>query len=199
MLTLDPPRANCFARLQVLIMSNPRTFVSARLLAFAGTCIPRMGWLLILIAVVCPDWVAAAPMSFAGAWREEKCFREPGDQEEKCFVSQVYLVQNGERLCGSHFFMHANTNMDESDGVSLVGTVVGNTFVAAITSARNESQHLGRGRIARNKLQWRVIDRIRKGDGLDAYIWSADMSRMRDPTAMASVVAACAEHFRTSP
>lgn len=142
----------------------------------------------------------AGPGSFTGAWTEETCHKEQGDQDQKCFVSTLYLVQQGERVCGSHFFMHANTNMDEGDGISLIGTVVGNTMVAAITSARDESKYLGRARVVKNRLHWRVVEKIQNGNGgLDPYIWSADLSRMRNQDAMTSVVAACAEHFRAWP
>jgi hypothetical protein len=142
---------------------------------------------------------AASSGSFTGAWSEETCHKEQGSEEQKCFVSSMYLVQQGQRVCGSHFFMHANTNMDEGEGISLIGTVVGRTLVVVINSARGKTLHLGQAHFVKDRLQWRVVEKMSVGDGLDPYIWNADMSRVRRQDAMASITAACAEHFRASP
>jgi hypothetical protein len=144
--------------------------------------------------------VAAGYGSFTGAWREETCHKEQGSEDEKCFVSSLYLVHQGPRICGSHFFMHPNTNMDEGEGISLIGTVVGSTLVATITSGRDQSQYLVRAELVKDRLRWKVVETTRKGDGgLDPFIWNAEMSRIRDQEAMASVATVCTEHFRARP
>ena len=64
---------------------------------------------------------SATAEAFTGAWHVDWC--EAG-QTRDCGGFTAYLVQKGDRICGSHFGMDARGNrMDEGDAASVTGRI----------------------------------------------------------------------------
>lgn len=90
--------------------------------------------------------------AFTGAWHVDWC--EAGQMHD-CGGFTAYLVQKGDRICGSHFGMDARGNrMDEGDPASLTGRVDRGIADVEIRSGRNHGLYRARVTRVAQGLSW---------------------------------------------
>lgn len=118
---------------------------------------------------------AAEGAAFGGRWKMEWCDGARPDLD--CGGFSATLVQDGERLCGD--YGSALINLRQVDEGRIVGTIVGNTAVLAVTSHRNGTIVLVRAQRRGNALHWREVDNIRSG-GSDIAVIATDDVLVRD-------------------
>jgi hypothetical protein len=131
--------------------------------------------------------VQAASPPFGGAWAVQWC--EPGGKPDTCGGFTAYLVQKGDRLCGTHYGSDERQNrMDEGEPRSITGVVVGSTAVLTIKSGRNQSIYLIRAVRKGNTIAWETLDTVAEGDnGEPAFVADKDVLK-RDRSSQAAVV-----------
>lgn len=134
-------------------MPNPRSAVIASLLSG------------LIVCTAIPPARAAKP-DFNGAWSVKWCDNTAPDAD--CGGFHLYLVQAGEKLCGSFFGARVRlSQIDEGDSRSVLGMAVGSTAVLTIRSGRTNAIYLAKAEHKGGNLEWRVtetIDANRTGD-----------------------------------
>ncbi|GAA6141650.1 hypothetical protein [Hydrogenophaga sp. 5NK40-0174] len=113
---------------------------------------------------------AAGPSNtFAGSWSVKVCDKAMPAGE--CGGFTVDLLQKGSRICGAH---HAATprlsRIDEGQGRSVVGTVVGNTAVLTIRSGRNGAIAMATLEKQADGVHWVRTEKVLDGEGGDDLI-----------------------------
>lgn len=93
---------------------------------------------------------------FDGAWSVKRCdAREPS---KECGVFSLYLVQDGERICGQHFIATPGlSRLDEGEPGTVLGVVDGNKAVLLIRSTRDGARYFAKVELKRGFLDWRVV------------------------------------------
>lgn len=141
-------------------------------------------------AMGCTRSTLASPRSsttadaVTGAWHVDWC--EAG-QARDCGGFTAYLVQDGDRICGSHFGMDARGNrMDEGDAASVTGRVAHGTADVEIRSGRNHGLFRARMTRVAQGLSWIYSAEVQPGDnGEPALIPDRDVLRpARDALSM---------------
>jgi hypothetical protein len=110
-----------------------------------------------------------ANSDFSGKWSIEWCSKT--HPELDCGGFTVTLAQDGDRVCGD--YGGALVNLRQVDDGGIIGTVVGNTAVLSVESARNNMIVLVRAELRGDELHWKGVDTIRKG-GPDIAIIATD-------------------------
>jgi hypothetical protein len=129
--------------------------------------------------------VDADGVGFGGAWHVPWC--EEGATVGHCGGFTVYLVQTGDRICGSHYGSDERQNrMDEGEPRSISGVVVGSTAVMTIKSGRNHGVFLVRASRKGRSIAWETVDTVIEGNnGEPAFISERDLLK-RDMSADAA-------------
>lgn len=99
--------------------------------------------------------------TFTGFWHVKWCDKRNPNLD--CGGFNITLIQNGDRICGD--FGGALVNLRQTDEGTIVGTKVGNTAILAVESMRNQSILLVRVERIGDKLHWKAVDQIRRGEG----------------------------------
>ncbi|WP_343649733.1 hypothetical protein [Stenotrophomonas sp.] len=108
----------------------------------------------------------SAALGFAGAWKTDWC--DPGDSKEECGSFSLYLVRDGDRLCGR--FNGASPGLqrvDDGEPRSVNGIVIDDSAVLTATSGRNDATYLIRVDQVPSGLQWQLINEVGKGGNGD--------------------------------
>lgn len=113
---------------------------------------------------------------FDGAWHVDWC--EAG-QTAGCGGFTAYLIQIGDRICGSHYGADARQNrMDEGAPSSIVGSARGGAANVQIRSGRNNGIYRARVVPAGGGLAWTTEAEERPGDnGEPAFVPDRDVLR----------------------
>lgn len=126
----------------------------------------------------------AASPAFGGVWTVRWC--APESRRDECGGFTAYLVQKGDRLCGTHFGADERQNrMDEGEPKSISGVAVGRTAVLTIRSGRNHGLYLIRAVRKGNTLAWETVETLMEGDnGEPAFVADRDVLK-RDTSSQA--------------
>lgn len=109
-----------------------------------------------------PPSPPAAKGPFAGTWAIQWC--DTSRPTVDCGGFTVDLLQRGSRICGSHGAATAGlTRVDEGNGRSILGTVVGSTAVLTVRSGRSGAIALVTIKRQRGALQWTRTEEIEEG------------------------------------
>lgn len=131
---------------------------------------------LIACASVAP--ASAAQPDFNGVWSVKWCDNTAPDAD--CGGFHLYLVQAGDKLCGSFFGARVRlSQIDEGDSRSVLGTAVGSTAVLTIRSGRTNAIYLAKAEHKGGSMAWRItetIDANRTGD-IDIVASDARLAR----------------------
>lgn len=125
---------------------------------------------------------------FEGAWKAKWC--EPENSKVECGGFSLYVVQEGDRLCGR--FNGASPGLqrvDDGEPRSIRGIVINDSAVLTATSARNDATYLVRVDLVPSGLQWLLIDEVGKGNNGDvnALAQSALLRPRQDDTGTATL------------
>jgi len=108
------------------------------------------------------DGPTSAPVRFTGAWKVDWC--EAGQREADCATFTAYLVQDGNRICGTHYGADASQNrMDEGDMPSILGTAAGDSATVEIRSGRNHSLTRARLDALPIGIRWTTLETAENG------------------------------------
>ena len=104
-----------------------------------------------------------AEPDFNGAWSVEWCDRE--NPERDCGAFNLYLVQDGDRLCGEHQMATVGLGrLDEGQPGSVLGSVSGNRATVVIDATRSGAKYMATAERAGNRLQWRIVGMVLAGE-----------------------------------
>lgn len=138
----------------------------------------------------------SAATRFTGAWKVDWC--EQGRTSPDCGGFVVYLVEEGGRICGSHYGVDARQNrMDEGEMPSIVGIVQGGAAVVEIRSARNHSLIRARMDPVPVGIRWTTIALVEEGvNGEPALIPDRDVLVASDDAASGGILSQVRESCR---
>ena len=101
--------------------------------------------------------------SFTGAWSDISCPENEGSRCGGGFV--LYLVQKGDRICGTHFSSSLGAGqLDEGGPRSVTGKSKGSTALVSITSGRDKSVFEARIEITKKSIRWKRLKQLTLGD-----------------------------------
>lgn len=154
-----------------------------------------------LLAATVP--AAADEAEFSGAWVASLCPADVPRDSGQCATFVLELHQQGDLLCGAHFFATAGAaRIDEGAAPSVIGTVANGIATAEVVSGRASPPVRVRAEMKKVKgaLQWQRLDNP-KGDYLMPQ--AARLTRSRSRTLFAPVFehelrAACQSAFTVS-
>ncbi len=137
-------------------MPNPRSAVIASLLSGLVVC------------TAIPPARAAEP-DFNGAWSVEWCDKE--NPERECGAFNLYLVQDGDRLCGEHQMATVGLGrLDEGQPGTVLGTVSGNRATVVTDATRSGAKYMATPERTGNRLQWRMVGMVLAGESAEPTI-----------------------------
>lgn len=131
-------------------MPNPRSAAIACLLPglIAWTAIPS---------------AHAAKADFNGAWSVQWC--DKANPERECGAFNLYLVQDGDRLCGEHQMATVGLGrLDEGQPGTVLGNVSGNRATVVIDATRSGAKYMATAERTGNRLQWRIVGMVLAGE-----------------------------------
>ncbi|HZX81611.1 MAG TPA: hypothetical protein VFE72_11745 [Lysobacter sp.] len=131
---------------------------------------------------------ASAATRFAGAWKVDWC--GPGQRDADCAFFTAYLVQDGDRICGTHYGADARQNrMDEGAMPSILGTARADVASIEIRSARNDSLSRARLDAVPGGIRWTTLDSPQDGvNGEPAFVPDRDVLRRVDDAASRGIL-----------
>ena len=137
-------------------MPNPRSAVITCLLSGLIAC------------SAIPPARAAKP-DFNGAWSVQWCDKE--NPERDCGAFNLYLVQDGDRLCGEHQMATVGLGrLDEGQPGSVLGSVSGNRATVVIDATRSGAKYMATAERTGNRLQWRIVGMVLAGQSAEPTI-----------------------------
>ena len=123
-------------------------------------------------------WAGPRLADLSGVWGSDRC--NESSQEASCGTFVLYLVQKGDRICGSYFGGRSHlSQVDEGGPRSVLGVVVGNTAVVSIESGRNGAIYLATTRKSGGTLRWKTVGIIKKPSSGDVDFIAPDQSMER--------------------
>jgi len=134
----------------------------------------RVTFLLLTLCVVligCASSQSAhtAKQDFNGAWSAQWC--DKSNPQPECGKFDLYLIQDGERICGQHFVATPGlSRLDEGDPGSVLGISNGQQATLVIESARDGSKYTALAELTQAGLKWNLIEEIASGDNPEANI-----------------------------
>ena len=134
--------------------------------------------------------------AFAGAWGVKHCM--PGRPKDDCGGFYLYLIQRGTRICGDHFMATPGLGrLNEGGDRSVVGAVVGSAAIVEITSGRDGTRYLAQARRVKDKLEWKLLEELKKGDGFDSPLVGHNLvlTRQKPDEALQQAAEGCREFF----
>ena len=116
-----------------------------------------------LIACTAIPPAHGAKADFNGAWSVEWCDKaNPG---RECGAFNLYLVQDGDRLCGEHQVATVGLGrLDEGQPGSVLGTVSGSRATVVIDATRSGAKYMATAERVGNRLQWRIVEMVSAGE-----------------------------------
>lgn len=106
----------------------------------------------------------AVKPDFSGVWSVKWCDKAKPDRD--CGGFSLYLVQDGDRICGEHQVATVGLGrLDEGDPGTVLGSVDGNTATLVIDATRTGAKYLATAkRSGSNRLQWRLVGIVKAGE-----------------------------------
>lgn len=121
----------------------------------------------------------AAKPAFDGAWSVRFC--DKANPARDCGGFWLYLVQDGERLCGDfHAATPGLTRIDEGEGRWVMGAVIGDRASIVIESTRNDATYLATAQRKGGRLEWRLVGMIEAGSMEETPVIPAKATLVRD-------------------
>lgn len=126
-----------------------------------------------LLIAVCTTFLMSVPASAAsftltGAWGVKWCDKDP---QHACGGFYLYLVQQGNRICGDHFYATLNVGrLNEGGPKSIIGVVSGTKAKVTIRSGRNNSVFRAHIKRSGKTLDWLLLEQIKTGEGDEPLI-----------------------------
>lgn len=132
------------------------------------------------LLVVAPMQTAvAAKPDFSGPWSVEWCDKTQPDRE--CGGFSLYLVQDGDRICGEHQVATAGlARLDEGQPGTVLGVVNGNRATVVIDATRSGAKYLATAERSGNRLKWRIVGMIAAGQHDESTIIPQGATLTRD-------------------
>lgn len=105
----------------------------------------------------------AAKPDFSGAWSVKWC--DKAKPVRDCGGFSLYLVQDGDRICGEHQVATVGLGrLDEGQPGTVLGSVSGNKATVVIDATRSGAKYLATAKRAGNRLQWRLVGMVKVGE-----------------------------------
>ena len=105
----------------------------------------------------------AAKPDFNGAWSATWCDKANPDRD--CGGFSLYLVQDGDRLCGEHQVATVGlARLEEGQPGTVLGIVSGNKATVVIDATRSGAKYLATAERSGNRLQWRLVGMVEAGE-----------------------------------
>jgi hypothetical protein len=140
---------------------------------FVIACVP------VLLAAIFVVPAHAAKPAFDGAWSVRFC--DKTDPARDCGGFWLYLMQDGDRLCGDFYAATPGlARIDEGGGRWVLGASTGNAATFVIESARNEATYLATAHRKGGRLEWRLVGLIEAGSMREASVIPAKATLARD-------------------
>lgn len=117
--------------------------------------------LLVLVALLLPPFAHASEADFSGAWVAWLCPSGVQQDSGKCSNFVLELHQQGDKICGAHFFATAGAaEIDEGAAPSVIGDIVNGTATMAVISSRASPPVRVPAKLkkANGKLQWARLE-----------------------------------------
>lgn len=115
-----------------------------------------------------PPAYGAKP-DFNGAWSVQWC--DKANPERECGAFNLYLVQDGDRLCGEHQMATVGLGrLDEGQPGTVLGTVSGNRATVVIDATRTGAKYMATAERTGNRLQWRIVGMVMAGESAEPTI-----------------------------
>ncbi len=116
-----------------------------------------------LIACAASLSAHAGKPDFNGAWSVEWCDKE--NPQRECGAFNLYLVQDGDRLCGEHQMATVGLGrLDEGQPGTVLGSVSGNRATVVIDATRSGAKYMATAERTSNRLQWRIVGMVLAGE-----------------------------------
>ena len=130
--------------------------------------------LLCFIAGFVAEACAGDSSKFTGSWAVKWCVK---DRPGPCGGFKVFLIQEGDRVCGTHYGEDLRANrIDEGSPSSIVGSAIGSTAILVVTSGRNNGVYLVKATRKGTSIDWRMIETIADGNnGQPAFISTGEV------------------------
>ena len=145
------------------------------------TCILASALLALLVGMS-PQSAHAAKPDFNGAWSVQWCDKANPDRD--CGGFSLYLVQDGDRLCGEHQVATVGLGrLDEGQPGTVLGTVSGNKATVVIDATRSGAKYLATAERSGNRLQWRLVGMVNAGEFPEPTIIPQRQALTRDISA----------------
>lgn len=109
----------------------------------------------------------ATAAGLTGVWAMKWCDNDPSHE---CGGFYLYLVQKGDRICGSFYATLNAGRLNEGAPRSVVGTLSGSTAIVSIQSGRDNSFFRAKATRAGNKLDWRILEKLKAVEGDEPLI-----------------------------
>jgi hypothetical protein len=124
----------------------------------------------------------AAKPDFNGAWSVAWCDKaEPG---RDCGGFSLYLVQDGDRICGEHQVATVGLGrLDEGQPGTVLGTVSGNKATVVIEATRSGAKYLATAERSGNRMKWRLVGMVDAGEFPEPTIIPQSAALARDVSA----------------
>lgn len=123
-----------------------------------------------------------AKTDFNGAWSVEWCDKENAQRD--CGAFNLYLVQDGDRLCGEHQMATVGLGrLDEGQPGSVLGTVSGNRATVVIDATRSGAKYMATAVRVGSLLQWRIVGMVLAGEWDEPTILPHKSTLTRDLSA----------------
>ncbi|GAA4802116.1 hypothetical protein [Lysobacter hankyongensis] len=146
---------------------------------FAALCLSAS------FCLMTPRPLQAAKPAFDGAWSVRFCDKAAPSRD--CGGFWLYLVQDGDRLCGDFYAATPGlSRVDEGGGRWVLGVSTGNVASVVIESTRNNATYLATAQKKGGRLEWRLIGPIEAGSMQEAPVIPLKATMMRDTGATSS-------------
>jgi hypothetical protein len=117
----------------------------------------------VLLVSVPMQSARAAKPDFNGAWSVKWCDKAKPDRD--CGGFSLYLVQDGDRICGEHQAATVGLGrLDEGQPGTVLGTVSGNKATVVIDATRSGAKYLATAERSGNRMRWRLVGMVKAGE-----------------------------------
>ena len=124
----------------------------------------------------------ATKPDFNGAWPVKWC--DEANPDRDCGGFSLYLVQDGDRLCGEHQVATVGlSRLDEGQPGTVLGIVSGNKATVVIDATRSGAKYLATAERSGNRLQWRLVGMVESGEFPEPTIIPQRQALTRDISA----------------
>lgn len=121
----------------------------------------------------------AAKPDFNGAWSVPWC--DKADPGRDCGGFSLYLVQDGDRLCGEHQVVTVGSaRLDEGQPGTVLGIASGNKATVVIDATRSGAKYLATVERSGSRMKWRLVGMVKAGEFAEPTIIPQSAALTRD-------------------